>query len=76
MTSRQKHLMFVLMDKHFSTWLNTHRDVWNECSDKQPMFCICGRLATGIHENHCSKFRDLVNRETVKKLEYLVKDEK
>lgn len=27
-----------------------------------------------VHENNCSKFRDLVNRETVKKLEHLVKD--
>ena len=74
MTARQKHLMFVLQDEHFADWVNTHRKVWDECSDKQEMWCVCGRLATGLHENNCSKFRDLVNRETVKKLEHLVKE--
>ena len=72
MTEKQKQLMRTLQDKHFSEWVKTHRQVWDECSDRQQMFCICGRLASGIHENNCSKFRDLVNRETVKRLACLV----
>jgi hypothetical protein len=74
MTERQKHLMFVLQDKHFAEWARTKRHVWDECSSKQELFCVCGRLASTLHESHCGKFIDLVNRETVKKLEHLVKE--
>lgn len=43
-------------------------------SDKQSMFCLCGRLATGLHENGCRKFQNKVTRETIKRLSHLLKD--
>ena len=75
MTARQRDLMLTLEDKHFSEWVKTHIIVERECSDKQAVFCICGRIASSLHESHCAKFRDLVNRETVKRLQHLVKEE-
>lgn len=61
-----------LQDNHFSEWLSTRQIVLNELSDKQSMFCLCGRLATGLHENGCRKFQTKVTTETVKRLEHLL----
>jgi hypothetical protein len=54
-------------------WLKTRKDVLDELSDRYPMFCVCGKLCTGLHENNCKKFQDKITSETVKKLEYLLK---
>lgn len=60
-----------------SDWLKTHFfaqyvglrcRVFNELSDKQPMFCVCGKLATGLHENHCAKFNRAVDIETINRM--------
>ena len=39
---------------------------WNKavdyCDKQTPMFCYCGRLATGFHINSCRKFITHVHR--------------
>ena len=62
----------ILQNNHFGEWLKTCQQVENELSDKQSMVCFCGRLATGLHERHCSKFRNKIIKDTVKRLEYLI----
>jgi fructose-1-phosphate kinase PfkB-like protein len=64
-----------IQDNHFNEWLKTRQEVENELSEEQLMFCICGRLATGLHEGICRKFADKVNKETLKRLEYLLKEQ-
>ena len=61
-----------LQNNHFSKWLAARQSVENDLSYKQPMFCICGRLATGLHERSCRKFNSKVNSETVKRLKDLL----
>ena len=61
-----------LQDNHFGEWLKARQEAENELSAKQSMFCVCGRLATGLHENGCRKFRNLIEKEAVKKLEHLL----
>jgi hypothetical protein len=61
-----------LQDNHFSDWLNQRVIVFDKLSDRQSMFCICGRLATGLHETNCRKFNNKVNAETVKQLSHLL----
>lgn len=61
-----------LQSNHFSEWLNTRRKVADEFSDRQSMFCLCGRLATGLHENGCRRFNDAITKEAVKRLEHLL----
>ena len=61
-----------LQENHFGEWVNTRKNCENEISDRQSMFCICGRLATGLHESGCRKFNNKVNTETVKKLSHLI----
>ena len=61
-----------LQTNFLGEWLKTRKEVENELSDKQTMFCICGRLATGLHERGCKKFRNKVISETVKRLGSLI----
>lgn len=35
-----------------------------KCDDETPMKCYCGRLATGFHTEHCSKFQAKVTKYT------------
>ena len=44
----------------------------NKISDNQSFICICGRLATGLHERGCKIFQDKVTAETIKELSYLL----
>lgn len=62
----------VLQDKHFSEWLKMRQTVAHEISDSQTMFCVCGRLASGLHESSCSKLALKINKETVKRLSHLI----
>lgn len=50
-------------------WVNTRRVVFDEMSERQTMFCVCGKLATGLHEDHCVKFNRLVDKETTRRLD-------
>lgn len=61
-----------IQENHFGEWVKTRQEVDNEMSDRQSMFCVCGKLATGLHESHCTKFRNKVTNETVKKLSHLL----
>lgn len=55
-------------------YVNTRREVFNALSNEQAVFCVCGKIASGLHEDRCSKFNALVDKETVKILEHLIKD--
>lgn len=63
----------ILKEKHFSLFMRTRAQVFNELSDNQTLFCCCGRLATGLHESHCRKFNDKVTSQTIERLSYLFK---
>lgn len=69
MTKQQKILFMV--NNYFEIWYRTRELVEDELSAKQSIFCICGRLATGMHEQNCSKFKNKINSETLKRLDYL-----
>lgn len=64
-----------LIDAHFSEWVTTRQKVEDEISDRQTMFCICGRLATGLHESSCQKLRREVDRQTLVRLKKSIQQE-
>jgi hypothetical protein len=64
-----------LQSNHLGVWLKTRQEVQNEISDRQSMACVCGHLATGLHEMNCRKFKDKVLTETIKKLKHLLPKE-
>lgn len=63
-----------LINNFPNEFVNARFDVFNSLSSKQSIFCVCGKLATSLHERNCKKFNNLVDKETVKKLEHLIKD--
>lgn len=63
----------LIQDKNFGEWLKVRSLVRDEISGKQAVFCLCGRLATGFHENGCKRFNNKVNSEAAKRLEHLIK---
>lgn len=61
-----------LLRHHRGEWLKVRQETKDELSARQSMFCFCGRLATGLHEMNCSRFRNKVTSETVKRLNHLL----
>lgn len=66
MTKNEK--MEKLIKDDYSLFLKTRNRIADEMSDKQTMFCMCGQLATGLHEGRCKKFRDKIDSMTVVEL--------
>ena len=64
----------ILQTNHLGDWLKTRQETEDEMSKKNSIFCICGRLATGLHERNCRKFNNAVIKETVKRLSTLLKE--
>jgi len=69
---KEQEKIDYLYDNHFSLWLTTRSKISDELSAMQSTFCVCGKLATGLHETSCRKFNKKINTETVKKLEHLI----
>lgn len=69
---KRSEKLAYLKDNHLDIFLKTRQKVFNELSDKQTMFCCCGKLATGLHENNCTKFNNKVDAETIKLLSHLL----
>lgn len=53
-------------------FVKTRQIVFDELSEQQTIFCCCGKLATNLHEEHCSKFKNKVADEVIKRLSYLL----
>lgn len=58
----------ILQDLDMGLWLKTWQEEFDKLSAEQLMICVCGRLATGLHEQNCKKFNDKVQSNTVKRL--------
>ena len=55
----------ILRQKHFEEFTIERERIYNELSDNQPMFCCCGKLATGLHERYCKKFNNKVDSKLI-----------
>ena len=64
-----------LKENHLDEWLSTYTQVEMELSDKQTMLCVCGKLATGLHESRCKKFNDKIKAAVVLRLKNLLEKE-
>lgn len=63
------------------SWLQQHEpeayfkarsEAEKEQDEVTPMFCFCGKLATGLHTNHCNKFQEKLKTNIISKLENLL----
>lgn len=67
-----KQKLNYITDNHFELWIKTMNKVEDEISNMQSLYCVCGRLATGMHESHCQKFKNKIISETLKRLKHLL----
>ena len=65
-----------LIINHNISWQTKYREVENKLSSQQRVLCLCGRLATGLHESGCQRFKNKVQSETIKELKHLIKRRK
>lgn len=61
-----------LIFNHFDLFVETFLQAFNELSEKQEIFCCCGRVTSYVHEVHCKKFQAKVEKETIKRLSHLL----
>lgn len=68
--------MQEVQDKDFNSWLVARQKAWDELSEKYSMFCVCGKLCSGLHENGCKRFQDAINLRAIKNMEDSMEVEK
>ena len=57
---------------HLQEWMTAWNDAFDELSRAHSIFCVCGKVASGLHERSCSAFRKKVDDAAIKRLEYLI----
>ena len=72
----QQQKIDAIKELSLPAWQRERAKVDDEISSKQGFKCICGRLATGLHESTCSRFKKKVDVETFKRLKYLLTTQK
>lgn len=65
-----------LKDVDFDLYYSTRKKIENEMSDRQQLFCVCGCLATGLHERYCTRFQNKVDSAVIKELRHLLPNNK
>lgn len=68
--------LYYLQKADLGLFIKTRKTVFEELSERQTMFCCCGKLATSLHEKHCVKFKNKVADEVIKRLSYLLPNNK
>lgn len=69
--NREQKLNY-LYKANLGLFIKTRKTVFEELSERQTMFCCCGKLATSLHEEHCVKFNNKVKDKVIKRLSYLL----
>ena len=69
---KEKEKIDWLKSHCFSEFAGMYGKVFDDLSETQPIFCVCGKLATGIHERTCKKFNNKVEREVLRRLAHLL----
>ena len=64
--------LIYIQDNHFAEWHKTRKEVDEEVSREHSMWCVCGRLCTGLHEMNCKRFQDKVTNKTLVRLKHLI----
>lgn len=59
---------------HLQEWVTAWNDAFDELSRAQSIFCVCGKVASSLHERSCPAFRKKVDDAATGKLEYLIDD--
>lgn len=61
-----------LVDNHLEEYRKARVEAVQIIDDKYPMFCPCGKLATGLHTRSCTHYIKQVDKEVVNLLKNLL----
>ena len=61
-----------LVDNHLEEYRKARAKAIQIVDDKYPMFCPCGKLATGLHTRTCTHYIKHVDKEVVNLLKNLL----
>lgn len=64
-----KQKVQTLKERNVTHWINTVSKACYIIDSRYPMFCPCGKLATGMHTAHCSKYQKMVELEAIRIIE-------
>lgn len=64
-----KQKVQTLKERNIARWINTVSKATDIIDSRYPMFCPCGKLATGLHTSHCSKYIKMVELEAIRIIE-------
>lgn len=68
---KYEKLAYLILN-HFDLFTETFLQAFNELSEKQEVFCCCGRVTSYVHEVHCKIFQAKVEDATIKRLSHLL----
>lgn len=55
--------------EEYDLWRKLYPKAFDLVDSEHTMFCVCGRLASGLHTQHCNAFKKEVEKRTVKLIE-------
>lgn len=61
-----------LRRNHNEAYLEAENKAIAALDDEYPIFCLCGKLATGLHTTNCRKFQEAVKRRILTSLKPLL----
>lgn len=61
-----------LIFNHYDLFMETYLQSFNDLSEKQLVFCCCGRITSYVHEVHCKIFQAKVEDTTIERLSHLL----
>lgn len=62
----------ILWQNHNEAYNKARNEAIEEMDNITPIFCVCGKLATGLHTSRCRKFNDKVDSIIINKKVYQV----
>lgn len=63
MTRKEK--INYLINNYPEEYKKAKSQATNIVDNKYPIFCCCGKIATGLHTQSCRKFNEQVDREVI-----------
>lgn len=63
----------MLWQTHFEEYNKARKEAQDTLDELTPMFCFCGKIASGLHTSHCKKFQSKLNDLILSKCGHLLK---
>lgn len=63
----------ILWQNHSESYNKARNEAIEELDNATPIWCVCGKLATGLHTSRCRKFNEKIDDLILNKIGHLIK---